>query len=62
MSEIPWFPAYDVQVCNNDFTSAVTESHMVRITFRVRDEDLEQVIKKLLPNAAIEDRRKLFQR
>lgn len=60
MCSAPWFPAYDVQVCNNDPSSFATNSSLVRLIFRVKDEELESVINTLLPNTPIEARRGLL--
>lgn len=59
MDSPPWFPAYDVQVCTSDSLAFRTNSALVRLTFRVKDEELEDVLKTLLPNESIETRKAL---
>ncbi|AIS73714.1 hypothetical protein SEA_PANAMAXUS_39 [Mycobacterium phage Panamaxus] len=50
MADIPWFPEYYVEVSDSDSRSFITNSVLLRITTRVPQEQLEDVIKTLLPN------------
>lgn len=45
--EIPYFPAYEIQTHNSDTESVANYSHVVRLSFRVKDEDLEGVLRTL---------------
>ncbi|WP_078344672.1 hypothetical protein [Mycobacteroides chelonae] len=60
MASAPWFPAYNVETCNTDSQAFMTNSHLVRLTFRVKDEELEGVINTLMPNTPIETRKRLL--
>ncbi|BBC53760.1 hypothetical protein PBI_MK4_42 [Mycobacterium phage MK4] len=53
MADIPWFPDYYVEVSDSDSKSFITNSVQLRITTRVPHEQLEDVIKTLLPNQAL---------
>lgn len=44
MKEIPWFPDYAIEMCNNDHDSWMTDSAIVRLTFRVPRDQLEEVL------------------
>ncbi|ASJ79556.1 hypothetical protein SEA_KALNOKY_46 [Mycobacterium phage Kalnoky] len=50
VSKVPWFPEYEVQVSDSDSKSFVTNSVLLRITTRVPHEQLEDVIRTLLPH------------
>ncbi|USL89171.1 hypothetical protein SEA_POOMPHA_38 [Mycobacterium phage Poompha] len=50
VSKVPWFPEYEVEVSESDTKSFATNSVLLRVTTRVPKEQLEQVIRTLLPN------------
>ncbi|ASZ75475.1 hypothetical protein KIW74_gp53 [Mycobacterium phage Kimona] len=46
---MPWFPKYYVEVCDSDSESFITNSVMLRISTRVKREELDDVLRRLLP-------------
>ncbi|DAZ90132.1 Uncharacterised protein [Mycobacteroides abscessus subsp. bolletii] len=47
MSDVPLFPDYRVQVCNNDTESWMTGTTMVRLVFRVPNDELQETLRIL---------------
>lgn len=54
MHEPPWFPAYDVQVSDMGPGAFIRNATDVRLTFRVPNEKLEEVLNTLLPNESLD--------
>ncbi|WP_125911120.1 hypothetical protein [Mycobacteroides chelonae] len=60
MTSAPWFPEYYLEVSNSDPESYMSYSHLVRLSFRVKDKDLQGVIDTLMPNTPVETRNELL--
>ncbi|AEJ92073.1 hypothetical protein [Mycobacterium tuberculosis] len=48
--DFPWFPDYYVEVSDSDSRSFMTNSVLLRITTRVPQEKLPEVIRALMPH------------
>lgn len=53
VAQPPWFPDYYVEVSDTGPGAFDRDATDVRMTFRVKNEQLEEVLKTLLPNEAL---------
>ncbi|AKQ07607.1 hypothetical protein SEA_SMEADLEY_39 [Mycobacterium phage Smeadley] len=56
MTQPPWFPDYYVEISDTGPGAFQQNATDVRLTFRVPNEQLDEVLKTLLPNEALAQR------